>query len=45
MDKQIKVYEFNGNQIEFQISEKEIMPNATKMAKCFVEKRTNDFLR
>jgi len=45
MNTQIQVYEFKGNQIEFQISEKEIMPNATKMAKCFEGKRVFNFLK
>lgn len=46
MKTDVKIYQYNGIEIDFEINDdNSIMPNATKMAKCFIGKKVNDFLR
>jgi hypothetical protein len=42
---EIVKYQFDGNNIDFEINNKTIMPNAAEMAKCFPGKRVFNFLK
>jgi hypothetical protein len=45
MDKTLEIRQFNGQNVDFEINDKSVMPNATNMAKCFPYKTTKDFLK